>query len=163
MSQLAQKPATHSPEVQAYLDALAHGQGPHAYASLLGLKTYDTAGLHQRVKEGLSFAALERLRRAMGLPAHTFAGILHVPLRTLQRRKEEGRLRTDESDRLVRLARLFGGAIQLFEGDAAAARPWLESPLAALGGSAPLDLAQTEPGAGEVETLIGRLEHGVFA
>jgi putative toxin-antitoxin system antitoxin component (TIGR02293 family) len=162
MPGLAEKHATRPPEVQAFLDALAQGQGPHAYASLLGLRTYDTAGLHQRVKEGLSFAALERLRKAMDLPAHTIAAVLHIPLRTLQRRKGEVRLRPDESDRVVRLARLFGGAIQLFEGDAAAARAWLESPLAALGGSTPLDLAQTEPGAGEVEALIGRLEHGVF-
>lgn len=163
MTLFAEKHPTRSPEVQAYLDALAQGQGPHTYASLLGLRTYDTAGLHQRVKEGLSFAALERLRRAMDLPAHTVAAILHIPLRTLQRRKDEERLRPDESDRLVRLARLFGEALRLFEGDAAAARAWLESPLAALGGTTPLDLAQTEPGAGEVETLIGRLEHGVFA
>jgi len=163
MSDPAERHPARSPEVQAYLDALAGGQGPHAYASLLGLKTYDTARLHHRVKEGLSFAALERLRRTMDLPAHTIAAVLHIPLRTLQRRKDEGRLRADESDRLVRLARLFGAAIQLFEGDAASARAWLESPLAALGGSTPLDLAQTEPGAGEVETLIGRLEHGVFA
>ena len=163
MTLVTEKHSTRSPEVQAYLDALAQGQGPHTYASLLGLRTYDTARLHQRVKEGLSFAALERLRRAMDLPAHTFAAVLHIPLRTLQRRKDEERLRPDESDRLVRLARLFGEALQLFEGDAASARAWLESPLAALGGTTPLDLAQTEPGAGEVETLIGRLEHGVFA
>ncbi len=163
MTLFAEKPATPSPEVQAYLDALTHGQGPHTYAVLLGLRTYDSAGLHQRVKEGLSFASLERLRRAMDLPAHTFAAVLHIPLRTLQRRKDEERLRPDESDRLVRLARLFGEALRLFEGDAPAARAWLESPLAALGGTTPLDLAQTEPGAGEVETLIGRLEHGVFA
>jgi putative toxin-antitoxin system antitoxin component (TIGR02293 family) len=163
VSDPAEQHRARTPEVQAYLDALTHPQGPHGYASLLGLKTYETAGLHQRVKEGLSFAALERLRRAMDLPAHSIAAVLHIPLRTLQRRKDEGRLRPDESDRLVRLARLFGGAIRLFEGDGAAARAWLESPLTALGGNTPLDLAQTEPGAGEVETLIGRLEHGVFA
>jgi uncharacterized protein (DUF2384 family) len=33
----------------------------------------------------------------------------------------------------------------------------------ALGGRSPLDFAQTEPGAREVENVIGRLEHGVFS
>ena len=43
------------------------------------------------------------------------------------------------------------------------ARRWLSSPQRALGGSTPLSLARTEVGAGLVEDLIGRLEHGVFS
>ena len=33
----------------------------------------------------------------------------------------------------------------------------------ALGGATPLDFAKTEPGAREVENVLGRLEHGVFS
>ena len=59
--------------------------------------------------------------------------------------------------------RVFGKALELFEGDARAAERWLSSPRRALGGATPLELARTEDGAGEVEALIGRLEHGVFS
>ena len=152
-----------SPEVQAYFEALAASPGPHVHVRLLGLRTYDTAGLHQKVKQGLSFAALEHLRRALDLPVAAMATLLHIPLRTIHRRKDEGRLRPDESDRLVRLARLLARALELFEGDVDATRLWLETPLTALGGARPIELAETDPGASEVETLIGRLEHGVFA
>ena len=59
--------------------------------------------------------------------------------------------------------RVFGRALELFEGDSQAAERWLSSPRAALGGATPLELAKTEAGAREVEALIGRLEHGVFS
>jgi len=159
----AAEKAHRSPDVQAYLDAISAHRGPHAYVTLLGLRTYDTAGLHRKVREGFSYSALERFRRVADLPAAAFAELLQIPARTFHRRKAEGRLRPDESDRLLRFTRLFGKALELFEGDVAAARAWIEHPLAALGGARPIELAQTGPGAGEVEMLIGRLEHGVFA
>jgi putative toxin-antitoxin system antitoxin component (TIGR02293 family) len=40
---------------------------------------------------------------------------------------------------------------------------WLKSPQKALGGKTPLEYSDTEPGAREVEDLLGRLEHGVFS
>ncbi len=59
--------------------------------------------------------------------------------------------------------RIFGKALELFEGDSRAAERWLSSPKRALGGAVPSDLVQTEAGAHQVDTLIGRLEHGVFS
>jgi putative toxin-antitoxin system antitoxin component (TIGR02293 family) len=80
---------------------------------------------------------------------------------TLRRRKLDGRLRADESDRLVRLARIFDQAFDLFAGNAEQARGWLTSSQPALHGATPLEYAATEIGAREVESLIGRLEHGI--
>jgi uncharacterized protein (DUF2384 family) len=51
--------------------------------------------------------------------------------------------------------------MELFEGDGDAARSWLTARQPALGGMAPLEFAGTDVGAGEVESLIGRLEHGI--
>lgn len=152
-----------APEIDAYLKAVRRSEGPHAYVAFLGLTTCDTTALHHRVKQGLSFGAFERLTRLMELPTKTAAELLGIPPRTLQRRKAEGRLQPDESDRLVRLSRIYGRAIELFEGDNDAALEWLESPVKALGGATPLEMSQTEPGILEVDRLIGRLEHGVFS
>lgn len=148
--------------IQAYFDAVAGHRGGHPYASLLGFRTFDSAGLHRKVREGFSYSALERFRRTADLSAAEVGAVLQIPERTFHRRKIEGRLRADESDRLLRFTRLFGKALELFEGDAGAARAWLEHPLAALGGARPIELARTDPGAGAVEDVIGRLEHGVF-
>jgi len=43
------------------------------------------------------------------------------------------------------------------------ARRWLSSPQRGLGGAVPLDYAETEIGAREVEDLLGRIEYGVYA
>lgn len=133
----------------------------HAYVSLLGLRTYETARLHARVQEGLSFEAFERLRRVLDLPAPRMAELLRIPSRTLTRRKAGKRFEPEESDRLVRLSRLVGLALKLFEGDLDEMRSWLATPHASLADQTPLEFATTEIGVREVENLMGRLEHGV--
>ena len=62
----------------------------------------------------------------------------------------------------MRVSRVFGMTLALFEGDVEAARAWFATPAPALGDRTPLDVSTTEIGAREVENLIGRLEHGVF-
>jgi len=86
-----------------------------------------------------------------------------ISRRTLLRRKSEGRFSPDESDRLLRAARVVARALALFDGDRDAALEWLNEPQPALGGAVPLDMARTEIGAREVETLTYRLEHGVYS
>jgi putative toxin-antitoxin system antitoxin component (TIGR02293 family) len=113
------------------------------------------------VEEGLSWHALERLRRTLDVPLAELSRVLRIAPRTLARRKREGRLQPDESDRLLRLSRVTGLALRLFEGDLEAARIWLKTPHRALGDQVPLRFAATGVGAREVENLLGRLEHGV--
>lgn len=139
------------------------GGGDDSYLLLLGLELADNAELVARVEEGLSYRALERLRGNVGLSKEALADLVQIKPRTLDRRRKGGRLRPEESDRLLRAARVFGRTIALFEGDADAARTWLSSPQRALGGAVPLEMARTEVGAREVEGLVGRLEHGVFS
>lgn len=111
---------------------------------------------------GIPYRAFERLRRNASWEADTLASLLDIPQRTLARRKQEGRFHSDESDRLLRVSRVFGRAVELFEGEPNAASAWLERPLPALGNAIPLELARTEVGALEVERVILALEHGVF-
>jgi len=133
----------------------------HYYVWFLGLQTTDTARLLEKVRGGLSFAAWERFQKTTELPTDTLIELVQITLRTLSRRKEEGKLRPDESDRLLRASRVFAKALDLFEGDADAAREWLQGSNTALGGASPLSYSSTEVGALEVESLIGRLEHGI--
>lgn len=152
-----------APEIESYLEAVRGSRGPNAYVVLLGLRSFDTPTLHKKVEQGFAFSALLKILRLMALPMQVLAEVLFIPPRTLQRRKATGRLEPDESDRLLRLSRIYGKAIELFEGDNPAALQWLQSPLKALGGTSPLAMSKTEPGAQEVERLISRLEYGVFS
>ena len=129
----------------------------------VGLRSNNLQHLLGRIAAGLPYHAVERLRAKSGLSLTDVARVTGIPLRTMSRRRDSGRLKPAESERLLRLTFLFEQAVDLFEGDANAVRSWLETPNAALHGDTPLQLAETEIGAREVENLIGRLEHGVFS
>ena len=133
----------------------------HSYVTLLGLETFDTAGLRQRIREGLAYRSWDRFIENSGLTKEEANLLVNVASRTLARRKAEGRFHPDESDRLVRAARVFARAVDLFGGNVLSARGWLSRPQPALGGATPLDYAASELGAREVENVIGRLEHGI--
>lgn len=121
------------------------------------------AALVSAVALGLDFGSLDILSKVLSVSPYDVGEAIHLSSSTFLRRKKEGRLQPDESDRLLRLSQVVARAIQLFEGDAVAAGRWLNRPDRALGGSTPLKYAQTHVGAQEVEDLIGRLEEGVFA
>lgn len=131
--------------------------------SSLGLATHDVAALVKALKTGLPYARLITFTKKSGLSFAEIARILQIPPRTLARRKAQGTLTGLESERLVRLARLFDQAVQLFEGDTTAALTWLRAPAKAMANQAPLEMADTEIGARAVEDLIGRLEFGVYS
>jgi putative toxin-antitoxin system antitoxin component (TIGR02293 family) len=116
-----------------------------------------------RVKAGLPIGEFDALRELLGLTVEGLAGKIGVSIATLSRRRHSGQpLDAGRSDRLLRYARLFRLAVELHDGDEVAARVWLNKPARALDGETPLDHADTEAGAREVELLIGRLEHGVY-
>jgi putative toxin-antitoxin system antitoxin component (TIGR02293 family) len=114
------------------------------------------------VKRGLTYRTFERFVENSSLSPAAAAALVNIPVRTLSRRKREGRLQPDESDRLLRASRVVGRAIELFEGDRAEAKQWLARPQRALGGATPFEMARTEVGALAVERLIDQLEQGVF-
>ena len=134
----------------------------HRYATvLLGLRKTDPLSLSAAVRTGFAYRALDRFARETELSLNAVGELIRIPDRTLARRKIDGRLQPEESDRLLRASRIFGLAIDLFEGDRIAALHWLSSAQHALGNATPMELIQTDVGAREVENLIARLEHGV--
>ena len=94
------------------------------------------------------------LRQTIDLPLEQLAKKLLISRSTLQRRKAAGRLSPAESDKVMRFSRLLQQATELF-GNIDKARAWLKHPQRGLGGAIPLDYAETEIGAREVEKLLG--------
>jgi putative toxin-antitoxin system antitoxin component (TIGR02293 family) len=131
--------------------------------STLGLTAANPAELVEQLERGFSFKTLRTFESRSGLALSRLAATIGIPERTLARRRVSRRLTPDESERLLRISAIFEDALGLFEGDVAAAVNWLTTPRKALGDRAPLAYARTEPGAREVENLIGRLEHGIFS
>ena len=124
---------------------------------------HDNLRMAELVAAGLPTQALREISGSLGIQMSRVGPLVNIAPKTLQRRLQAGgRLKPAESERVVRLMRLVARAHAVL-GDEAKARAWLERPLRELGGKTALELSATEPGAREVEQVLGRLEHGVFA
>ena len=151
-----------SPDTREFLQRFqATGTVGLYYVAFLGMRTYVVGRILENVQRGLPYKSWDRLLGNTEIDKDQLLRMVQITARTLSRRKEEGRLEPDESDRLLRASRLFAYALALFEGQADAARHWLTTAQSALGDVTPVELGATEIGAREVEALIGRLEHGI--
>jgi len=123
-------------------------------------KPHDLAVL---IREGLPATSVPALAEKLALSNTTLSRKLGIPLRTLTRRLSHGsRLTAAESDRTVRLARVYAGAVEMI-GDEQKAAAWLQTPNRALGGDRPLDQLDTDVGARAVEDVLGRIAYGVYS
>jgi len=116
----------------------------------------------KRVRAGLPYAALEAVAARFEISQDKIVRLLALPPRTLARRKKEGRLRADESDRLLRVSRI-GALAEETLGNRERAATWLSRANRALGGAIPLELLDSDLGAIQVEQILGRISHGVYS
>jgi putative toxin-antitoxin system antitoxin component (TIGR02293 family) len=115
------------------------------------------------VREGLPATSVTVLAERLDIGSTMLSEKLGIPLRTLSRRlSSRSRLTSTESDRMVRLARVFATAVEMI-GEEDKAVEWLQTPNRALGGKKPLDELDTDVGAREVEDLLGRIAYGVYS
>ena len=115
------------------------------------------------VSKGVPIASAEALKRRIDIGDEMLARLLGVSEKTLSRaRAANARLDPVVSDRLLRVARISALAIEVLEGEAQAMH-WLKRPQIGLGGSTPLSLLTTDVGSAEVQNLLFRIEHGVYA
>lgn len=126
------------------------------------LREPEAAYIVEKVRDGLSMDEFHCAQDLLGVNEERLAGLLGMSRATLHRRKKAGQLDRSESDRLVRFARIISRASAAL-GGLDGARSWLVAPARAFKGECPLDFADTEIGAREVEALLGRIEHGVFS
>ena len=88
---------------------------------------------------------------------------LVVPKRTLARRVANGEpLTVEETDKALRLERIAAHADRVF-GNHEKAHRWMRKPKHLLDGRTPVDFLATESGARQVEAMLYRIEHGIFA
>jgi len=143
---------------------LVQALGGQQFLDAIGVKGRDLPedALIECIRRGLPYSSLEAVASRIGSSATELLGILRIPQRTLARRKQTQRLAGDESDRLVRLARI-GALAEQTHGNAVRAGRWLREPNSALGNVAPIQWLDTDLGAKEVEELLIRIAHGVYS
>lgn len=123
----------------------------------------DPLALHAVVEKGLPISLLDRLAKALGLSVEAVASLCGISRATFHRKKAaRQKLGRFESDMVARYASLLKHATDVF-GDEKSAGEWLRTEQVGLGGKVPLDLAQTTQGFQEVDKLLTRIDHGVYA
>ena len=117
--------------------------------------------LIKAVREGLEYSYFETLQSDLGLSQQALAELLAITPRTLQNRKHSGRFTPQESDHLLRIARVLAH-VKAFFGTLEQSRNWLKKPAYAFNDQTPLSLLDTEIGAEQVTILIKRIDYGVL-
>jgi putative toxin-antitoxin system antitoxin component (TIGR02293 family) len=119
--------------------------------------------LRNLTREGLPAESVPALAEKLHIGNAVLSRKLGIPQRTLTRRISKASLLTPaESDRTVRVARVYANAMRLI-GDEQKAVQWLVTPNRALGGEKPLDQLDTDTGARVVEDILGRIAYGVYS
>lgn len=121
-----------------------------------------TKTLVSHVRNGITVTKVSAVADYAGVEPKVINRIIKLPERTAARKKAEHKpLDTEQSDRLARIARILGLANHVLESKEAAQR-WLNKPNRVLG-AAPLDLLDTDIGTEQVESVLTRIEYGVYS
>lgn len=121
-----------------------------------------TAAVVQRIRTGLPAATFVQIAARLNLAQEDLATRLGLVARTIHRkRKARATLSSADSEKIMRVARIWNSARSLFTTDEAIAQ-WLMTPAAPLGHVPPLDLLDTDVGAADVDGFIKGLAYGNF-
>ena len=146
------------PTPQPVIEKVFHKLGGR---QALGTQVSSEADLARIVHGGIRLRVLDHVERA-GFSKQEIERFI-IPARTWRHRKlKREPLTIDESDRVIRLARIQALAEDVF-GDVKKANRWLREGLNILDGKAPLELARTESGARLIEQLLAKIDWGAAA
>jgi len=149
-----------SQEAEMETEAIAEILGGR---KVLGKAIKKPDDLARLVRKGLPANSITALAEKLHLGNSVLSRKLGIPQRTLTRRLSQRSLLTSaESDRTVRIARVYANAVEMI-GDQEKAIEWLRTPNRALGGERPLDQIDTDMGARMVEDILGRIAYGVYS
>ena len=113
------------------------------------------------VRRGLPVSVIDELMKTFGLGLDEVDRIV-IPSKTLSHRRKLRILTSQQSERVLRVARILSFAADTF-GSKSKAMTWLRRPTRPLDDEAPLFLLDTEEGAQLVERLLGQIGHGIAA
>jgi len=125
-----------------------------------GLAEEERPFLHDEIVRGIDARRVKALIDRGVLSAKQVFRV--IPARTFNRRLEKREtLKPSEADAIGRLLRVTEAAEKIL-GDVEFAHKWLSLPNPALKNRIPIELAETDAGAREVENALSRLAHGDY-
>ncbi|GGC29265.1 hypothetical protein GCM10011386_21630 [Parapedobacter defluvii] len=146
-------------ETKVYWDVVSLLGGKEVLG--MGVKTeFDLITLSN---EGLKRASLDALISFLGMPKKQFVeSILDMSVKTIERKRSEDRLDRHTSSHIIEIAKVVEHAVMVFE-DEDKVRDWLATPNRSMNGMRPLALFHMPTGLALVNTVLGRIEEGVYS
>jgi putative toxin-antitoxin system antitoxin component (TIGR02293 family) len=116
----------------------------------------------ETVEAGVPVATMVRFVTASGMQLKDVYEVV-IPARTLKHRKaRKEALTSDESDKLVRLIRVYDQALRVL-GEKEKALYWLSEPKKRFENRTPIQMLRTDLGGRMVEEMLGQIYYGMFA
>jgi putative toxin-antitoxin system antitoxin component (TIGR02293 family) len=127
----------------------------------IGVAPKSEFDLAEIVENGLPTDSLGLLKEK-GLSFSEISEIVISPRTLKHRRARRERLSHAETDRMVRVARIVSLAENVF-GDRAKALLWLRTADDRMGGRSPLSMLPTDAGGRLIESMLWRIDEGVYS
>jgi putative toxin-antitoxin system antitoxin component (TIGR02293 family) len=113
--------------------------------------------------EGITKASLDALISHLGISKKAFSeNILDASVKTLERKKSTDKLSKHTSSIVIEIAKVVEHAFAVF-GNGEKVKSWLNYPNRALNNMKPIDLFYLPTGLNMVNTILGRIEEGVYS
>jgi putative toxin-antitoxin system antitoxin component (TIGR02293 family) len=112
---------------------------------------------------GITKGSLEALIAHLGMSRKDFTEkILNISVKTLERKKSEDKLDRRISSHIIEIAKVVEHSFEVFE-NKEKVQQWLNTGNRALNNMKPIDLFYIPTGLAMVDTVLGRIEEGVYS
>lgn len=129
---------------------------------LLSIPLKSDLDLIALTRKGIPKNVLMMLCSLINIPLEKMSKLLHISLRTIQRKSDTDLLNSYTTEQILEIAEVITKGIEVF-GTIDAFNHWLSSEIHALNGHKPIDYLDTSFGTGMLLDILGRLEHGVYS
>jgi len=114
------------------------------------------------IRAGIPRQAMTHLMEVADISLTEMASIVHTSDRTLRRYTPQQKLSTEQSERMVEMAKLYSRGEEVF-GTMDSFKEWMNSTLLPFGDKKPKEFLDTSLGINMLMDELGRIEHGIFA
>lgn len=118
--------------------------------------------LEKLVIKGLPYQTVDKLIERI-YPHNRKQRRLIISPSTYRRRQKSGYLTMFESERMERIARIYGIILSVWDGNEEDARDFMLTKHHLLDGRSPFEASLSELGARQVESILFHIEYGIFS
>lgn len=113
-------------------------------------------------RKGLPKLVIQQVCSMLKISMEKMSSLIHVSHRTLQRKADTDLLNTYSTEQVLEIAEVISRGIEVL-GTIDAFTSWCHSEIRHLGYKKPIDFLDTTFGTQMILTILGQIEHGVYA